>query len=157
MSKQSAVCYTLDAALEEAIDFENNLFNSFLQAIRTVQSKAASTILRDAAAERLKYKQKLELARLEDDFTVDAVDKKTQTMNLDKRIGVKRLESNADSRSALAHAIHLVNAALIFYEEMAQSCSGAPMHKVFISLDADQRELLQQLEDEYEEHFMTEN
>lgn len=157
MSNHPPVCYTLDAALEQAIAFENQLFRSMLDSIRTLKQKGASEILRDVAVDRLKYKQQLELALLEGEIGTDESAKIVPTMNLDKRIGVEKLRRDADSRAALAYAIHMVNESVRFYEEMANACSGAPMHIVFISLDADQARQLQKLEDEYEEHFMTEN
>lgn len=157
MSKQPPVCYTLDAALEQAIDFEHALFQSFLDAIRTVSQKGARDILKDVAIDRLAYKQQLEKALLEGDFDSGQSLKLAPTMNLDKRLGVEKIDRDADSRSALAFAIHQVSESVKFYDEMASACAGAPMHSVFISLDADQSRQLQKLEDEYEEHFMTEN
>jgi rubrerythrin len=40
---------------------------------------------------------------------------------------------------------------------MANACAGAPMGKLMERLVADESRHLQQLEDLYEEHFMTEN
>jgi hypothetical protein len=157
MNNHPPVCYTLDAALEQAISFENELFRSLLNSIRLVKQKGAGDILKEVASERLKYKQRLELALLEGDFGIDEVNNFAPTMNLDKRIGVEKLTRDADSRAALAYAIHLVSASVKFYDEMVKACAGAPMHIVFISLDADQTKQLQRLEDQYEEHFMTEN
>jgi hypothetical protein len=157
MSNQPPVCYTLDAALEQAISFENELFRSMLDSIRIVKQNGASEILKEVASERLKYKQQLELALLEGDFNTGEASKIAPTMNLDKRIGVEKLTRDADSRAALAFAIHLVSESVKFYDEMVKACAGAPMHIVFNSLDADQTLQLQKLEDQYEEHFMTEN
>lgn len=157
MSNHPPVCYTLHAALEQAIAFENDLFRSVLDAIRTVRQPGARDLLKEVAMERLKYKQQLESALLEEDYDTGGPDKIVPTMNLDKRVGIEKITRDADSRAALAFAIHLVSESVRFYDEMAQACSGAPMHTVFISLDADQTRQLQKLEDEYEEHFMTEN
>jgi hypothetical protein len=157
MSNQPPVCYTLDAALERAINFENQIFWSLLNSIRTVNQKGASEILKDVASDRLKYKQQLEETLLSEDFGTGEIEKIVPTMNLDKRIGLNKITRDADSRDALAYAIHLVTESVNFYEKMVKACAGAPMHSVFISLDADQTRQLQKLEDQYEEHFMTEN
>ena len=157
MSNHPPVCYTLDAALEQAIFFENELFRSLVNSIRLVKQNGAGEILKEVASDRLKHKQQLELALLEGDLGTDEAGKFAPTMNLDKRIGVEKLTRDADSRTALAYAIHLVSESVKFYDEMVQACAGAPMHIVFISLDADQTLQLQKLEDQYEEHFMTEN
>lgn len=157
MSDHPPVCMTLQAALEQAIAFENDLYRAFLDSIRIVGQPGARDILKDVAVERLKYKQQLESALLEEDYGPGGEGKIAPTMNLDKRIGVEKITRDADSRTALAYAIHLVSESVRFYDEMARACAGAPMHAVFISLDADQTRQLQKLEDEYEEHFMTEN
>lgn len=157
MNQHPPVCYTLDAALEQAISFENHLFRSLLDSVRIVKQQGAGTILREVAADRLEFKQRLELALLEGGFDVETSTDIVPTMNLDKRLGVEKITRDADSRAALAFAIHLVSESVKFYDEMVKACAGAPMHAVFNSLDADQTRQLQKLEDEFEQHFMTEN
>jgi rubrerythrin len=46
--------------------------------------------------------------------------------------------------------------ALEFYRSMADQCSGAPMAVLFKALGDEQTRYLQELEDTYEEHFLTE-
>ena len=46
--------------------------------------------------------------------------------------------------------------ALEFNRSMANQCSGAPMAILFNTLGDDQTRYLQELEDTYEEHFLTE-
>ena len=65
--------------------------------------------------------------------------------------------ADADARDALAYAVHLVTHAVDYYSDMAKACSGAPMSTVFKRISGDQTTLLQELEDSYEEHFLTEN
>src|SRR6056297_1234022 len=53
------------------------------------------------------------------------------------------------------HKLQMAEDALEFYRNMSEHCSGAPMAELFKSLGDDQTKHLQQLEDDYEEHFLT--
>ena len=65
MSLEEGVCYTYEAALEKAIEMEEEGFRNYLRAISLVKDRAAKMILRDAAADELDHKQKLEMALLD--------------------------------------------------------------------------------------------
>ena len=56
------VCYTFDAALEMAIEMENEGFRHYLAAIRQVSNKGARELLRENALDELDHKQQLETA-----------------------------------------------------------------------------------------------
>lgn len=157
MQDSAEVCFTLEAALENAIEMENRIFTDFLGAIQSVRSSGAKAILRDAALGKLGQKQQIEKALLEG--TIDGMElhAKVPTMHLDSHYGQSALAVDADSREALAYAVHVVTEAVDYYQRMASACSGAPMSRIFSRLSDDQTTLLQELEDSYEEHFLTEN
>jgi rubrerythrin len=157
MSEQVDVCYTFEGALEMAINMEHEGFRSYLDALRKVQSRAARAILKEAALDELAHKYELEKALVDGHITEGALDKPLPTMNLDAVLAKKELRPDSDAREALAYSIHLENGAILFYKRMAAACSGAPMGKLMERLVADESRHLQQLEDMYEEHFMTEN
>ncbi len=157
MINQAKVCFTLEAALEKALEVENGLFSDFLGAIQTVESEAAKAILKDAAYRKLAQKNQLEKALIEGTIDGVALHASVPTMQLDTRYGKRELHTDADAREALAYAIHVVNYGVDFYQDMGKACSGAPMSKVFQRLSSDQTVLLQELEDSYDEHFLTEN
>lgn len=150
-------CYTLEAALEKAIDLETSIFKQFLISLRIVKNRGAREILKDAAAEELKHKQYLEKSLLEGEISADNLQKTVPTMDLDHRIGLDALQPDADSRAALAYAIHMINTSVQFYKVMSEACSGAPMATIFKQIGNEQRQHLQKLEDSYEEHFLSEN
>ena len=158
MSLEEGVCYTYEAALEKAIEMEEEGFRNYLQAIRIVKDRAAKMILRDAAADELDHKQKLEMALLDghNSSTTEMV-KEVPTMNLDYVLEQKELSPNADGRQALAYGIHLEKGAIDFYQRLMKGCEGAPMAPLFQRLLADETRHLKTLEDLYERHFMTEN
>ena len=158
MSLEEGVCYTYEAALEKAIEMEEEGFRTYLQAIRIVKDRAAKMILRDAAADELDHKQKLEMALL-DGHQKDsaAMVKEVPTMNLDYVLEQKEISPNADGRQALAYAIHLEKNAIDFYQRLMKGCEGAPMAPIFHRLLSDETRHLKVLEDLYEDHFMTEN
>lgn len=158
MSLEEGVCYTYEAALEKAIEMEEEGFRNYLRAISLVKDRAAKMILRDAAADELDHKQKLEMALL-DGFNKSSAEmvKQVPTMNLDYVLEQKEISAGSDGRQALAFAIHLEKGAIDFYQRLMKGCEGAPMAPLFQRLLADESRHLKTLEDLYEEHFMTEN
>lgn len=159
MTTQSNACFTFDAACDAAIEMETQIFQNFLQAIRIVKDKAANEILQEAASVRLGIKRKLEEAALRGGIDEQEVKGAVPIMNLAESIRCCDLHSigaNASNRKALAYAIQMSKDALQFYRSMADQCSGAPMATLFNTLGDDQTLYLQELEDTYEEHFLTE-
>ncbi|AJE04379.1 ferritin family protein [Geobacter pickeringii] len=158
MSDQGAVCYTFEAAVEMAIKMEEEGFRHYLDAIRKVKLKGAREILKEAAVDELDHKCSLEKSLLEGQMAGgDALTRQIPTMNLGYVLAKKELRADSDTREALAYAIHLEKGSIDFYKRMADGCAGAPMGGIFAQMLADETKHLQQLEDMYEEHFMTEN
>ena len=115
-------------------------------------------VLKEAALDELEHKLSLEKALLEGQMEgAGSMERQIPTMNLGYVLAKKELSPESDAREALAYAIHLEKGAIDFYQRMAQGCAGAPMAKLFDRLLADETKHLQQLEDMYEQHFMTEN
>ncbi len=159
MTNQVNACFTFDAACDAAIEMETKIYQNFLGAIRIVKDKAANEILQDAATVRLGIKQKLEMAALKGGFDEQEVQGAVPIMNLADSIrccDLHQINANANNRKAMAYAIQMSKDALEFYRSMTDQCSGAPMAKLFKTLGDDQTRYLQQLEDSYEEHFLTE-
>ena len=159
MTSQANACFTFDAACDAAIEMETRIFRNFLHAVRTVKEKNANEILREAASVRLGIKHKLEVAALKGGFDMQEVKGAVPIMNLAESIRCCDLHSigaDASKRKALAFAIQMSKDALEFYRSMADQCSGAPMAILFNALGDDQTRYLQELEDTYEEHFLTE-
>ena len=159
MTNQGTVCFTFDAACDAAIEMETQIYKNFLEAIRIVTDKAAIEVLQDAATVRLGIKQKLEMAALRGGLDDQEVQGAVPIMNLAHSIrccDLHQINANADNRKALAFAMQMSKEALEFYRGMTDQCSGAPMSKLFKMLGDDQTRYLQQLEDTYEAHFLTE-
>ena len=157
MTQSAQVCFTFEAALEMAVRMEQEGFRHYLEALRIVRDQAAQTILKEAAFDELEHKFQLEKALVEGFIDGHTLDAPVPTMNLDYVLEKKQLGADADARQALAYAIHLEKGALDFYQRMAKGCSGAPMGNLFERIANDESRHLQQLEDLYEEHFLTEN
>lgn len=157
MSEQEQACYTFEAAIEAAVQMEEEGFRNYLKAIRLVRNKAAKAILKDAALDELDHKCQLEKALLEGHVDGHALDRPAPTMNLGYILTKKELSPDADGRQALAYAIHLEKGSLEFYQNMIQGCSGAPMATLFEKIANDETRHLQSLEDLYEEHYLPEN
>jgi len=152
------VCYTFDAAVEMAIQMENEGFRNYLAAIRQVTNKGARELLRENALDELNHKHQLEKALLDGRMDgSDAMDQPIPTMHLDYVFKKQELKSDAGVREALLYAIHLEKGAVDYYGKVANGCAGAPMGNLFKQLLAEESRHLQSLEDLYEQHFMTEN
>ena len=157
MNAQSAVCFTFDAACEAAIEMETHIYQNYLNALRIVKNKAAIEILREAAIVKLDHKYKLELAALKGGIGDRVAEGPMPTMNLNIRGGDShQIDAAADNRKALVYAIQMSKDALQFYRDMTAHCTGSPMASIFTVLGDDQTQHLQQLEDSFEEHFLTE-
>jgi rubrerythrin len=156
MSAQEQVCYTFEAAVEMAVQMENEGFRNYLAALKKVKNKAAREVLKDAALDELEHKHQLERALVEGHVEGHALDQPVPTMNLGYILEKKELGPDADSRQALAYAIHLEKGSLDFYRRMSQGCAGAPMAALFEKIANDESRHLQELEDLYEKHFLTE-
>jgi len=158
MGLEDGVCYTYEAALEKAIEMEEEGFRSYLHAIDIVTDRQAKAILREAAIEELNHKQRLEMALLDGhDRNVADLQKEIPSMNLNYVFEQKEIAPDADARTALAHAIYLEKAAVDFYKRLMSGCEGAPMAVLFQRLLADETKHLSTLEDFYERYFLTEN
>jgi len=158
MMNKDQVCYTFDAAVEMAIEMENESFRTYLGAIRQLQDKGARELLRENALDELEHKHQLEKALLDGRMEAgDAMDQPIPTMHLDYVLKKQELGPGSGVREALVYAIHLEKGAVDFYSKVASGCSGAPMGKLFTQLFKEESQHLQSLEDLYEKHFMTEN
>ena len=152
------VCYTFDAAVEMAIQMENEGFRTYLAAIRQLTDKGARELLRENALDELNHKHELEKALLDGRMSGGGdLDQPVPTMHLDYILKKQELGPKSGVREALIYAIHLEKEAVEFYGKVAVGCAGAPMGNLFKQLLAEESRHLQSLEDLYEQHFMTEN
>lgn len=155
---ENQVCYTFDAAVEKAIQMEEDGFRNYLAAIRQVTNKGAREILQENALDELNHKHQLEKALLEGNMAGDAsLEQTIPTMHLDYVFKKQELGPQSGVREAIIYAIHLEKGAVDFYGKVANGCAGAPMGKLFAQLLKEESRHLQALEDLYEKHFMTEN
>lgn len=152
------VCYTFDAAVEMAIQMEDEGFRTYLAAIRQLTDKGARELLRENALDELNHKHELEKALLDGRMSDGGdLDHPIPTMHLDYVLKKQELGPKSGVREALIYAIHLEKEAVEFYGKVAGGCAGAPMGNLFKQLLIEESRHLQSLEDLYEQHFMTEN
>lgn len=157
MSESCDVCYTVEGALEAAVQMENEGFQHYLKALRMVKDRSAQLILRDAALDELEHKHQLEKALVEGQLESTGLEEPIATMDLDYLLVKKEIRPDSDAREALAYAIHLEKSSCDFYQRMARGCAGAPMAELFARIANDESRHLRELEDLYEQHFLTEN
>lgn len=152
------VCYTLEAALEEALAMEERAFRNYLQAVRIVENRNAREILRGFALDELAHKHTLERALLDGRISATGgSNADPRTMGLDRILQKRELRADSDIREVMAYAVHLEKEAVEFYRRLCQGCAGAPMAGLFALLKADEERHVQAIEEMYETRFLPEN
>jgi rubrerythrin len=150
------VCYTLEGALEKAIEQEQHSFEMYRQAIKIVKDPRARTVLKEMALEELEHKHTLEKALVGEIVTLHEKGESTgPTMNLSYILQEKSLDENSNPQDVMVYAIHDEKRSVDFYKQMASQCAGAPMEEVFSKLQQDETIHLAKLEEAYEELYMS--
>ncbi|MFA5701700.1 MAG: ferritin [Desulfuromonas sp.] len=158
MTTTSEVCHTFETALDMAITMEERCYRAYLSTLRLVKDKTALSLLKDAAIEVSEHKQKLEIALIEGSAEhLQQMQQEVPIMHLDTLLKQQQIDADATAREALAYIIHIKKNSVDFYNQLVTSCEGAPMAPIFQQLSATVRKQLQQAEDMYEKHFLTEN
>ncbi len=151
-----AVCYTLEGALEKAIEQEQKSFEIYRRALQIVKDPSARKLLRELAEEELEHRHALEKALVGETIALhDEEETAGPTMDLTLFVQEKPLDENATSQDALAFAMHDEKHSVDFYQQMATQCSGAPMEEVFSTFQKEETKHLARLEETYEKLFMS--
>jgi rubrerythrin len=151
-----AVCYTLEAALEKAIEQEGKSFEIYRRALQIVKDPSARKLLKELAEEELEHRHALERALVGETVALhDEEEKAGPTMNLTLFVQEKPLDENATPQDALAFALHDEKRSVDFYQQMATQCGGAPMEEVFSKFQKDETKHLARLEETYEKLYMS--
>ena len=151
-----AVCYTMEGALEKAIEQEQKSFEIYRRALQIVKDQSARKLLKELAEEELEHKHALEKALIGETVALHGEQEKAgPSMNLTLFIEEKPLDENASPQDALAFAMHDEKRSVDFYQQMATQCSGAPMEEVFSKFQKEETKHLARLEETYESLFMS--
>jgi len=151
-----AVCYTLEAGLEKAIEIEANSFESFKKAYRKLENRRAKDLAKEIALDELEHKYTLEKAFFEETVSLHDTGSESPSMELTVMLADRELDSNATEQDVMIRAIHNKKHNVEFYRAMSEQCSGAPMESVFQRLHREERNHLAQLEEFYETVYMPE-
>ncbi len=151
-----AVCYTLEGALEKAIEQEQHSFEVYRQALRIAKDPQARTVLKDMALEELEHKHILEKALIGEIVALHEKGESTgPTMNLTYFLAEKPLDLDSSPQDVMVFAIHDEKRSVDFYKEMATQCGGAPMEELFSKLQKEETIHLARLEETYEKLYMS--
>jgi len=151
-----AVCYTLEGALEKAIEQEQKSFETYRRALQIVKHPSARKLLKELALEELDHKHALEKALVGETVALHEKEEKVApSMNLTLFVQERPLDENTSPQDALAFAMHDEKHSVDFYQQMATQCSGAPMEGVFSRFEKDEMKHLARLEETYEKLFMS--
>ena len=150
------VCYTLEAALEKAIEQERSSFETYRQALRTVEDPQARRVLEDLASEELEHMNVLQKALIGETIALHEKGESTgPPMNLTYFLADKPLDPNSSPQDVMIHAIHDEKRSVDFYHQMATQCAGAPMQEIFSKLSEEEKIHLARLEEAYEKLYLS--
>jgi len=150
------VCYTLEAALEKAIEQERSSFETYRQALRTVEDRQARRVLEDLASEELEHMNVLQKALIGETIALHEKGESTgPPMNLTYFLADKPLDPASSPQDVMIHAIHDEKRSVDFYHQMATQCAGAPMQEIFSKLGEEEKIHLARLEEAYEKLYLS--
>ena len=149
------VCYTLEGALEKAIENEQHSIGVYRHVLKVVKDQQTRMILKDLGLEELEHKHTLEKALFGETMALHGKDEATgPSMNLTEILHDKPLSDKSTPQDVMIYAIHDEKRAMEFYKQMTQQCSGAPMESVFSKLQKQEMIHLTRLEEAYEKLYM---
>jgi rubrerythrin len=150
------VCYTLEGALEKAIEEEKQSLKVYREAMKKVENPHARAILKDLAKEELEHRNVLEKALLGETLAhLDPEEAAGSSMELTYFLEEKNLDENSTAQDVMIYAIHEEKRSADFYQQMANHCKGAPMGELFLKLHQQEMTHLTRLEETYEKLYMT--
>lgn len=150
------VCYTLEGALEKAIEEEKQSLKVYREAMKKVENPHARAILKDLAKEELEHRNVLEKALLGETLAhLDPEEAAGSSMELTYFLEEKKLDENSTAQDVMIYAIHEEKRSADFYQQMANHCKGAPMGELFLKLHQQEMTHLTRLEETYEKLYMT--
>ena len=150
------VCYTLEGALEKAIEQEQQSIDLYREALKRIQNPQAREVLKDLVREELEHKHVLEKALIGESIILHEKGEATgPSMNLTYFLREKALTPDSSAQDVMIHAIHDEKRSAEFYHQMASQCDGAPMEGVFKKLHQQETIHLARLEESYEKLYMS--
>lgn len=151
-----AVCYTLELALEKAIEGEQHSIEVYRQALKKVKDPQARMVIKELAGEELEHRHILEKALFGETATLHEKTEATgPSMNLTYFLKEKTLDENSSAQDVMIYAIHDEKRAIDFYDQMSTQCQGAPMAELFSGLKQQEMIHLTKLEETYEKTYMS--
>jgi rubrerythrin len=151
-----AVCYTLELALEKAIEGEQHSFDVYRRAMKKVKDPQAKRLVRDLALEELEHRYILEKALVGETATLhDKAEATGPSMNLTYFLKEKTLDENSSAQDVMIYAIHDEKRTIEFYDQMSSQCQGAPMAELFSKLKQQETVHLTKLEEAYEKAYLS--
>jgi len=149
------VCYTLEGALEKAIENEQQSIGVYRHVLKVVKDQQTRMILKDLGLEELEHKHTLEKALFGETIALHGKEETTgPSMNLTEILHDKPLSDKSTPQDVMIYAIHDEKRTVEFYKQMASQCSGAPMESVFSKLQKQEMIHLTRLEEAYEKLYM---
>ena len=152
------VCYTREAALENAIEMEMKSFQTYKEAYLKILDPRIKELVKKLAVEELDHKHILEKAYFEETVILHQEGlEETPSMQLSVMLQEKPLGEDADDQEVMTHAIHDKKRLVDFYQNMMTQCAGAPMEDMFKKLAKEEKNHLARLEELYEDVYMPDN
>ncbi len=148
-------CYTLEAALEKAIEIGKQSLENYKRAYTLVQENKVKTLIKELAFEEMEHVSRLEKALFDESIGLhDPEENEGPIMELTLFLKEKTLDNSATVQDIILYAIYDKKRTVEFYHKMANRCAGAPMEPIFRRLYRDETNHLSRIEKLYESGYM---
>ena len=149
---------TVEQAIKVAIDAEIRAYNLYFETSEKVSGSGTKTMLKELAQQEMGHRKKLENVIARGDFKVLGKTIPKQSRGVEEfLVASKELDTNATTQEVMIFAMKEEEKAFNFYTSLKEQFLGTELEKLFDGLAAEERGHKIKLEDEYEEHFMSEN
>jgi rubrerythrin len=123
---------TIKEIISKAIDFEQDAYEFYTDAIEMVKHQHIKDALKDLADQEVEHKTKLQKLRDGDlDTAVPATGKKIQDLKLAEYLIPPTLDENATFQDILLVAMHREKSSFDFYTQMAHLTQDEATKKLF--------------------------
>jgi len=143
---------TIQEIITRAIDFEQDAYEFYINAIRMVKHQHIKDALQDLADQEVEHKIKLQKLRDGDlDAVIPATSKTIQDLKLAEYLVLPTLDENATFQDILLVAMHREKSSFDFYTTMAQMTKDEATKKLFEFLAQEELKHKNKVETIYDE------
>ena len=148
---------TIQEALKVAIDAEIRAFNLYTKTSQQVKNPGSKKMLSELAEQEKGHRKVLENVVQNQNYKILGRTIPKQSRGIEEFLETVELDHQASIQEVMIFAMDEEQKAYNFYLNLSREFAGTELENLFDGLASEERGHKIKLEDEYEEHFMTEN